>query len=135
MQLLRRQVRERHAHGAERGVEEAHVGVVELFRVGLAGLELEGAVVVCQPAGQADEHLSEGRVDIEVELAFEVVRAELAEVGFVPGDNWGEPDLPHAREEGERSEDEGRDEEFVVVERLEEGVGLAQEVLDAACQL
>lgn len=79
VQLFRGEVGERDAEGAECGVKQAHEGVVELFRVGLAGLEFEGAVVVGQVAREADEHLAEWRVDVEVEFALEVVGTELAE--------------------------------------------------------
>ena len=79
VQLLGSEVRERNAERAEGGVEQAHESVVELFGVCLAGLELEGAVVVGEVAGEANKHLSKRRVDIEVELALEVVGTELAE--------------------------------------------------------
>jgi len=79
VELLCGEVRERDAEGAKGRVEQAHESVVELFRVGLAGLELEGAIVVCEVAGQTDEHFAERRVDIEVELAFEVVGTEFTE--------------------------------------------------------
>ena len=81
VELLCGEVRERDAEGAKGRVEQAHESVVELFRVGLAGLEFEGTVVVCEVAGQTDEHFAERRVDIEVELAFQVVRPELAITG------------------------------------------------------
>ena len=109
-------IRERHAQRPERAVEQPHEGVVQFFRVRFARLELEGAIVAGQVAGQTDEHLAQRRVDIEVEFALEVVRAEFAEVCLVPGDDGREADLPHAREECEGCEDEGRDEEFVGVE-------------------
>jgi len=79
VQLLGGEVCERYAEGAKGGVEQTHESVVELFRVGLAGFELEGTVIVCEVAGQADEHFAERRVDIEVELAFEVVGTEFTE--------------------------------------------------------
>jgi hypothetical protein len=79
VQLFGSEVREGNAERAESGVEQAHESVVELFGVSLAGLELEGAVVVSEVAGEANKHLSERRVDIEVELALEVVGTELAE--------------------------------------------------------
>jgi hypothetical protein len=79
VELLCGEVCERDAEGAKGRVEQAHESVVELFRVGLAGLELEGAIVVCEVAGQTDEHFAERRVDIEVELAFEVVGTEFTE--------------------------------------------------------
>jgi len=84
VQLLGSEVRERNAERAKGGVEQAHESVVELFGVCLAGLELEGAVVVGEVAGEANKHLSKRRVDIEVELALEVVRTELAEAVIEP---------------------------------------------------
>jgi hypothetical protein len=79
VELLCGEVCERNAESAKGGVEQAHESVVELFRVGLAGLEFEGTVVVCEVAGQTDEHFAERRVDIEVELAFEIVGTEFTE--------------------------------------------------------
>ena len=73
VQLLRGEVCQRYADGAEGRVEEAHEGVVQFFRVRLARLELKRSVVSCEVAREADEHLSERRVDIEVEFALEVV--------------------------------------------------------------
>ena len=54
-------------------------------------------------------------MDIEVELALEVVRPELAEMCFIPCNNGREANLPHPSEEGEGCEDERCDEEFVTV--------------------
>lgn len=79
VELLGGEVCERDAECAKGGVKQAHERVVELFRVGLAGLEFEGSIVVCEVAGQTDEHFAERRVDIEVELAFEVVGTEFTE--------------------------------------------------------
>lgn len=67
------------AKRAESRVEEAHEGVVELWRVCLAGLELKGTVVACQVAGQTNQHLAERRVNIEIELTLQIVRSELSE--------------------------------------------------------
>jgi hypothetical protein len=78
VQLLGGEVRERNAKRAKGRVEQAHESVVELFGVCLAGLELEGAIVVGEVAGEANKHLSKRRVDIEVELALKVVGTELA---------------------------------------------------------
>ncbi len=125
MQFLGREIRQGHAQSAEGTVEDAHVSVVELFGIHFAGFELEGAVVAGQVAGQTDQHFSQRGVDVEVEFALEVVGAEFAEVCFVPGHDGGQADLVHAGEEGEEGEDEGCDQEFVLVEGLEEGVGLA----------
>ena len=79
VQFFCSQVGQWHADGAERGVEKAHEGVVQLLRVCLARLELKRSVVSCEVARETDQHLAEGRVDIEVELALEVVGTELAE--------------------------------------------------------
>lgn len=45
-------------------------------------------------------------MDIEVELAFEVVGTEFTEVGLVPGHNVGSADLVQAGEEGEGCQDD-----------------------------
>ena len=73
VQLLCSEVGQRNADGAKCRVEEAHEGVVQLRGVRFSGLELERAIVSCEVSGQTDEHLSERWVDIEVELALEVV--------------------------------------------------------------
>lgn len=79
VQLSSGEVGERDAEGTEGGVEQAHESVVELFGVGLAGLEFEGAIVVGEVARKANKHLAERRVDIEIELALEVVGTEFTE--------------------------------------------------------
>jgi hypothetical protein len=79
VELLCGEVCERDAESAKGGIEQAHESVVELFGVGLARLEFEGSIVVCEVARQTDEHFAERRVDIEVELAFEVVGTEFTE--------------------------------------------------------
>jgi hypothetical protein len=71
------------AHYTEEGVEDSHKGVVDLLGVLLSGLELEGSVVASENTRQADQHLSERWVDIEIVFVLDVVAAELAEaVGF-----------------------------------------------------
>lgn len=82
VQLLRSEVGQWDADSTERGVEKAHEGVVQLLGVCLARLELKRSVVSCEVSGETDQHLAKGRVDIEVELALEVVGAELAEAVF-----------------------------------------------------
>lgn len=79
VQLLCRVICERDAHGAESRVEDTHEGVIQVFWVCFARFEFEGAVIACEVAGETDEHFAQGRVDIEVKFAFEVVRSELAE--------------------------------------------------------
>lgn len=79
VQLLGRVVCQGNAESTEGRVEGTHKGVVELLGVDFAGLELEGSIVTSQVAREANQHLSERRVDIEIEFALEVVGAELAE--------------------------------------------------------
>lgn len=66
-------------HGSPESVELAHEGVVDFRGVGLAGLELERSIVTSKQSAQTNEELSGRRVDIEVELALEVVATELSE--------------------------------------------------------
>lgn len=82
VQFLCSEVGQGNADGAECCVEEAHKGVVQFFRVCLARLELERSIVSCHVSRETNEHLAEGRVDIEVELALEVVGTKLAEAVF-----------------------------------------------------
>lgn len=79
VQFLCSEVGQRYADSTERGVEEAHEGVVQLLRICFARLEFERSVVSCEVARETDQHFSKRRVDIEVELALEVVGTELAE--------------------------------------------------------
>lgn len=55
VELLSGPVGHGNTDGAEEGVELAHKGVVDIFGVSLAGLELERAVVTCKVARQTDE--------------------------------------------------------------------------------
>jgi hypothetical protein len=79
VQFLRSKVCQGNADGAKSGIEEAHEGVVQLLRVCLSRFELKRSVVSCEVTGEADEHFSERRVDIEVEFALEVVRSKFTE--------------------------------------------------------
>lgn len=67
------------ANGTPESVELAHEGIVDLLGVGLAGLELERTIVASEQSAQTNEKLSGRRVDIEVELALEVVATKLSE--------------------------------------------------------
>lgn len=63
------------------GGEEAHgdVGDIGLDVVLANLLEVEAAVEAGQPAGEGDEHLGEGRVDVHEELALDIFRREATE--------------------------------------------------------
>ena len=84
---------QRHHRDTKRGEHDTHGDVRDRLRVGRAAREVERAVVACQQAGEADEHLPERWVHVEVELALEVVRAELAKVCLVPDDDVRLADL------------------------------------------
>lgn len=79
VQLLGRPVCQGDAGSSPEGIELAHEGVVELRRVCLAGLELERAIVASQIATQTDQEFTGRGMDIEVELAFQVMAAKLSE--------------------------------------------------------
>lgn len=78
LKLLCSKVCQRHTECTKRRVENPHEGVVESLRVHLAGLELERSIVTSHVPRQANEHLAQRRMNIEVELALKVVRSELA---------------------------------------------------------
>lgn len=66
------------ADNAEECVESAHECIVDLFRILLARLELERSIVAGENSGEADQHLTKGRVDVEVVFVLDVVAAEFA---------------------------------------------------------
>jgi len=64
MKLSRGIVGHRDADDAKKSIEGAHEGIVDIFGVFLPGLELERTVVTGEDAREADQHFTEGRVDI-----------------------------------------------------------------------
>lgn len=108
--------RQRHHPHAKRREHHPHRDIRHILRVRLAALELERAVVAREQAREADEHLAERRVHVEVELALEVVRAELAKVRLVPHDDVGGADFVEARVACEEGVDDGW-EVFEILER------------------
>lgn len=80
-----------HAHG--------HIGYTVGIR--LATLELEAAVITRQETSEADEHLAQRGVNVEIKLALEVVRPKFAKVGLVPDHQVCEPDFMKTRPAGE----------------------------------
>jgi hypothetical protein len=116
------------AESAKGCVELAHKDVVDLLGVGLTRLELEGTVVSGQITRKANQHLSQRRVNIEVELALQVVGSELAEMRLVPGDNGRKANLPQTGEEGECGEDDGCEDGLPVVDDIYNALGLEMRV-------
>jgi hypothetical protein len=72
-------VGEGHANSSKESVEYPHEGVIDIWRVLLAGLEFKGSIVPSEIAGQTDKHFSKRWVNIEIELALQIVRAEFSE--------------------------------------------------------
>jgi hypothetical protein len=67
----------------------AHGDVWHIIGVCLTTLELKGTVVAREQASESYKHFTERRMDIEVELALKVMRAEFAKVRLVPDDDVG----------------------------------------------
>jgi hypothetical protein len=128
VELLCSVVGQRNAQGAEGCVELAHKDVVDLLGVSLTRLELEGTVVSGQITRKANQHLSQRRVDIEVELALQVVGSELAKMRLVPGDNGRKANLPQTGEEGECGEDDGCEDGLPVVDDIDNTLCLEMRV-------
>ena len=80
-QLSRSVVCQGNACNAEKGIEGTHKGIVDIVRVLLSRFELERSIVSSQDSGEANKHLAEGRVDVEVVFMFDVVASELAKTG------------------------------------------------------
>ena len=111
---------QRDKRNTEHGHHNAHRDVRHVLRVRLAALKLERAVVAGQQTREANEHLAQRGVHIEVELALEVVAAELAKVRLVPDDGVGLADFVKACPAREQRVDDGWD----VFEVLEEELAL-----------
>lgn len=79
IQIASSVVGERDTDDAKQSIEGAHKSIVHIFRVLLAGLELKGSVVAGKVARKANKHLTQGRMNIEVEFALQIVRTELSE--------------------------------------------------------
>lgn len=62
--------------GSKESIECSHHCVVQLFRVRLPRFEFKRSIVACEVPRQPNQHLSEGRMHIEIEFALEVVRTE-----------------------------------------------------------
>ena len=95
--LHRRVPAKGHHRDTERREHNTHRDVRYRIWVRRAAVEAERAVITRKEPNEADEHLAERGVDVEVELALEVVRAELAKVRLVPDDDVGLADLVEAR--------------------------------------
>lgn len=81
VQFLCRVVCQWDAESTKCCIEDSHGSVVQVYRVCLARLEFERAIVSSDVSREANEHFTERRVDIEVEFAFEVVGSEFTETG------------------------------------------------------
>ena len=64
-------------------------------------------------------------MNIEVELAFEVVGSEFTEVSFIPRDNVGASDSIQASEEGESCQNDGSNDRLPASKHMEEWGGLS----------
>jgi len=79
-----------------------------VFRVLLPTLELITAVIPRQQSRKSNKHLPQRRMDIKVELALEVVGAELSKVRFIPDDDVRPADTMEAGPTREKGVENGR---------------------------
>lgn len=106
MHLFCRKIRHWDAQSSECRIENSHEGVVQFRWISLAGLEFERTVVSSQISRQTNQHLSQWRMDIEVKLPLQVMRAEFAKMSFVPCHNRRQANLPISCEKCEKGEDD-----------------------------
>jgi hypothetical protein len=103
-----------------------HSDVWHLWRIGLSTLEFKTSIVSSEESNEANDHFTQRWVDIEVELAFEVMGAELAKVRFVPYDDVGGTNVVKTSPAGEESVDDG----WNVFEILEEEFALKKKTVN-----
>lgn len=77
--LLASVVGQWNAEGTECSIKDSHEGVVDFWWVFGTRFEGKRAIVTSEITRETDQHLSEWRMDIEVEFTFKVVRTELSE--------------------------------------------------------
>jgi hypothetical protein len=106
-----------HGH-AEAREKNSHGDVRHIVWVLFSALELEAAVKTREETSETHKHLAERWVDIEVELALDVVSAELAEVGLVPDNIVGLADPVETRPARKESVNDRRDVLNVLFEEL-----------------
>lgn len=104
------------AENTEEGVESSHEGVVDILGVFFSRLEFEGSVVASENTREANKHLAQGRVNIEVIFMLDVVRSELSKVGLVPGNDVADANPPESGEDGDGREDDGGDDGLPLIE-------------------
>lgn len=147
-EFARSVIRQWHTNGTKEGVEDPHEHVVHIFWVFLSGFELEGSVITSEVAGQAHQYLPQRRVDIEIELALQVMGTELAEterdgqwsanerrlgrtvsrallLSFVPRHDVRAADPPHSCEKREGREDQRRQYELPFIQDSRKGLVLS----------
>src|ERR1700761_1880140 len=75
---------QRHHPNTEGCQHYSHGHVRHFCRIFRSAFELETAIVSRQETSQANEHFSERRVNVEVELPFQIMRAKFSEVSLIP---------------------------------------------------
>ncbi len=79
-ELSRRPPSNRDHHHPKRSQDDSHSGVGYVLGILNAGFEFEPSIISREQTCQTNQHLSERWVDIKVEVAIDVVGAELAEM-------------------------------------------------------
>jgi len=75
-----------HPH-AKRCQHHPHRNIRHMRRILRTALKVKATIIPRERASEPNEHLAEWRMHVKVKLALEVMRAELAKVGFVPDDD------------------------------------------------
>lgn len=78
LELLGSKVGHGDTSNAKGGIKGSHECIVDIFGIFLARLEFEGSVVAGEDSGEAYQHLSERRVDVEVVFMLDIVASKLA---------------------------------------------------------
>lgn len=92
LELTGGKVGHRDTDDSKEGVEGAHESIVDILGIFLAGFEFERSVVAGEHTGQTNQHLAQGRMDVEVVFMFDVVASKLAEAGDLLARSRGQTD-------------------------------------------
>lgn len=129
-------------HGDAKGSQHnPHSDVGHFWWIDLSTLEIKSSIISGEESDEPNDHFTQRWVDIEVELAFEVVGAELAKVCFIPHDDVGGPNVVKTSPAGQQGVNDGR-EVFEILEKKfalkenkvneEQGVQLGEHTMEVA---
>lgn len=104
-------------HGDAKGSQHySHSDIRYFWWIDLSTLKIKSSIVSGEQSDESDDHFTQGWVNIEIELAFEVMGGEFSKVCFIPDDKIGGTDVVKTSPAGQEGVDDGG-EVFEILEK------------------